>query len=211
VGRAAVRGGSRDGLRRWPQHRDPASDECWSPGWVVDWARGVLGGIDLDPASCEEAQRTVRAARWCGVEDDGLALPWAGRVWLNPPWGAGQKPLWVEKLLSERDVTAWAALMSLDLTSAAVRRLACAAEVVMVPTTKLRYARPEGSFTVGWFASAVFFGGPGLDADAARVPPREFGGRWVEASFSDVSLQQRLWAPGRGAAVPAGRRGEGGS
>ena len=60
-----------------------------------------MGGIDLDPASCADAQATVRAARWIGLPDDGLAHDWAGRVWLNPPWSEPGK--WTSKLLAERD------------------------------------------------------------------------------------------------------------
>ena len=39
--------------------------------------------------SCQE---TVKAKRYFTAEDDGLSQPWAGRVWLNPPYSrAGQK------------------------------------------------------------------------------------------------------------------------
>lgn len=63
------------------------SPERYSPSPVVEAARALMGGIDLDPASCAMANRTVRAARYITREEDGLAQEWHGRVWLNPPGG----------------------------------------------------------------------------------------------------------------------------
>lgn len=63
------------------------SVEHYSPPFIVEAARSVLGRIDLDPASCELANQTVRAERIFTREDDGLARQWFGRVFLNPPGG----------------------------------------------------------------------------------------------------------------------------
>lgn len=63
------------------------TNEWYTPNRYIDAARKVLGGVDLDPASCEEANRTVHAAKFYSKEDDGLARQWRGRVWLNPPYG----------------------------------------------------------------------------------------------------------------------------
>lgn len=65
------------------------SVEHYTPAWIVEAAREVLGGaIDLDPASCELANRTVRAVRIFTRQDDGLERDWnAERVFLNPPGG----------------------------------------------------------------------------------------------------------------------------
>ena len=69
-----------------PQHSS-VTNEHYTPEDVAERARRVLGAIDLDPASCEEANATVGAEAWMGQDIDGLAQPWAGRVFLNPPGG----------------------------------------------------------------------------------------------------------------------------
>lgn len=84
------------------------NNEWYTPSKYIEAARAVMQGIDLDPASCELANRTVKATRYYTKEDNGLAQEWHGRVWLNPPYGANnhlpndQKSYvkqWVDKLI----------------------------------------------------------------------------------------------------------------
>jgi hypothetical protein len=63
------------------------SPEWFTPRPLVEAAREVLGGIDLDPASHAEANRVIRASRFYDERANGLRRPWAGRVFLNPPGG----------------------------------------------------------------------------------------------------------------------------
>ena len=69
-----------------PQHSS-ATNEHYTPADVVDRARRVLGAIDLDPASCPEANAAIKASKIFTRDDDGLRQEWAGRVFLNPPGG----------------------------------------------------------------------------------------------------------------------------
>jgi hypothetical protein len=63
------------------------SSEHHTPPSIVEPARVTLGVIDLDPASCEEANGWTKATRIFTREDDGYTKPWSGRVFLNPPGG----------------------------------------------------------------------------------------------------------------------------
>ena len=58
------------------------NDEWLTPPWILR----ALGRFDLDP--CAPVVRPWETAdRHYTVQDDGLAQPWAGRVWFNPPFG----------------------------------------------------------------------------------------------------------------------------
>ena len=64
------------------------SNEWYTPSKYIEAAREVMGSIDLDPASCELANQTVKASRYYTKEDDGLEQSWyCNSMWLNPPYG----------------------------------------------------------------------------------------------------------------------------
>jgi phage N-6-adenine-methyltransferase len=76
--------------------------EWYTPPKYIELARAVLGEIDLDPASSDKAQETVRAARYFTAADEGLRHEWRGRVWLNPPYAQPLIGQFVTKMVEER-------------------------------------------------------------------------------------------------------------
>jgi len=78
------------------------SNEWYTPLRYIQAAQEVLGQIDLDPASSEVANETVRAVNYFAIDEDGLNQEWDGRVFLNPPYGrdSGQED-WSGKLIEE--------------------------------------------------------------------------------------------------------------
>lgn len=96
-------------LKRAPSARIPMhsskSVEWYTPREIMDAVHAVMGSIELDPASCAEANAIVRAQRYYTREDDGLRQSWASRtLWSNPPYGRGDRNrsnqgIWSAKLL----------------------------------------------------------------------------------------------------------------
>ena len=118
-------------------------NEWYTPKRIVESARKVLGTIDLDPASSAKAQETVKAMWYYTLSDDGLASPWGGKVFLNPPYKSDLIKRFVAKLISEP------VSQAITLTNNATetywgQSLLCNASVVCYPSRRVRFIGPNG-------------------------------------------------------------------
>ncbi len=68
-----------------PEVSGPASDECYTPGAILDPISELLGGIDTDPA-WSPSSLVVPKVHGYTIHQDGLTRAWVGSVWLNPPY-----------------------------------------------------------------------------------------------------------------------------
>lgn len=69
---------------------------------TVEWLTppeiiGALGPFDLDPCTPIEQPYPTARERYTMI-DDGLLMPWHGRVWLNPPYENGLIEQWLAKM-----------------------------------------------------------------------------------------------------------------
>lgn len=138
--------------------------ERYTPAFYIDKAREVLGAIDLDPASCEQAQKIVQATEYFTAADDGLARDWHGRVWLNPPYHRELVPAFIDKLvveIGEGHVTAAIVLTnnSTDTEWFSVASSMCAA--ICFTRGRIRFQVPDGAPPVlPTQGQAFFYFGP---------------------------------------------------
>ncbi len=146
------------------------SDEWYTPRQYVDAARDVLGGIDLDIASCAKAQETVRAKKYFSETESALAdqnAKWPGRVWFQPPFSLTVR--FVDRLVEnlERGTTRAAiALLNADTGTKWFHELAARGPLCLTKG-RLAFEDPRGRAVSGNRIAQVFFG-LGEDLDAER-------------------------------------------
>lgn len=132
------------------------TDQWFTPQIVIDKARTVLGGIDLDPASSEVANVRVGASRIITAEEDGLVTEWsAGSVFLNPPGGRAPgipslpTAFW-KKLMRVRDSGKLTHAIYIAYSLEQMQTTQHAGLGVLhfpfcVPSQRMRFVKPDGS------------------------------------------------------------------
>jgi len=141
-------------------HHSSESDEWYTPSFLVERVVAALGAIDVDP--CANAEKTVPAGQHFTREDDGLAQPWSGTVFMHPPSGR-EIEAWVTKLLDEYTagrVTQAIALVPARVDTEWFRRLQ--AFPVAFWHGRIAFIGPNGVLNPAPFPSALV--GVGLSA-----------------------------------------------
>lgn len=151
------------------------SDAWFTPRWIFD---GLELEFDLDVAAPLERIPWIPARHQFTVVDDGLAQPWRGVVWCNPPYS--DVGPWCRK---------WAAhdrgalLIRSDLSSSGAFAAFSAASSIYVAPKRIRYVdatgtelessgRKSGRIT---FSTVLLGRGDVVDEAIARLA-RRYGG-----------------------------------
>ena len=159
-----------------PVRHNSGQAEWYTPAEYIEAARTVLGGIDLDPASCSSANEVVRAATFYDQRSDGLAQPWFGRVWMNPPYGANHMAAFCARLAEAIKGGAVSAAIVLTNNATETRwfgDLAAAAAAVCFPAKRIRFWSERGQASQPLQGQAFLYAGP--DPDRFRAEFSRFG------------------------------------
>ena len=121
-------------------------NEWYTPSRFIAAARMCMGGIDLDPATSVEANAAINADRFYTLEDDGLNEPWAGRVWLNPPYAGDLVGKFTGKLRNHfvaGEVTSALVLVNNATETTWFQQLASDAVALCFPSSRVKFWGPN--------------------------------------------------------------------
>lgn len=151
------------------------SDEWYTPDWLVDLVHQVLPTIDLDPASCEQANSHIRAKRIITKEQDALSTTWAtspATVYLNAPGGKiankSSVAIYWQKLmdLRERGLLSEAIFMGFSLENLQVTQgLSCLSMAdfpLVIPAKRIKFVSPAGAFNAPTHSNVIVYV-PGIE------------------------------------------------
>jgi len=150
-------------------------DDWYTPAWLFD-ALGLR--FDMDVCAPEDpGHRTCPADAYLTEADDGLARPWHGMVWCNPPYSKAAP--WVARVIAHGDAVLLTHIPANASWAVDVWRTADA----MVPMQALPFQRPNGAtYRPGYALMLTGYGQAAAEAviAAGRLTEKS-GSAWVRA------------------------------
>ncbi len=175
-------------------HQSPVADTVV---WLTPPAiLGALGPFDLDPCACAEPRPWPTAGVHYTEADDGLARPWFGRCWVNPPYGRPEVVgPWLARLAAHGRGTAL--IFARTETDVFFRHVWRAATACLFLEGRLHFHRADGRrapSNAGAPSVLVAYGGE----DAGRLSRSGIAGHLVPlrpAARSTLSPRRAATAP----------------
>lgn len=172
------------------QRSQPISDEWLTPPEIIR----ALGPFDLDPCTTYDQAHSGlpwhTATKMFSKEDNGLAKPWSGFVWMNPPYGT-KTGHWLAKLAKHGNGIALVfARTDVGWFHDLIFK---SASGLFFPAGRIRFYKPDGrpgGYTGGAPSVFVSFG----EEAALRLAGLNMTGRFVRMDSKNDA--QYAWAAG---------------
>lgn len=142
------------------QHISDDSYEWYTPEKYIEAARNIMGGIDLDPASCAEAQEIVKAKKYYTKKENGLIKEWRGKVWLNPPYCMPEVEQFIDRVIDfhKREIISQAVILTNNSTDTAwFHRMLVYAGIACFTKGRVKFWGPDGGAANGARQGQVLF------------------------------------------------------
>ena len=136
-------------------------NEWYTPAQFIEAARDVLGGIDLDPATSEIANQTVKAALIFTIDDDGLSRDWpVGSIWMNPPYAQPLMARFASKFASAiRDGSSGIVLVNNGTETSWFQEIAAECSAICFPKARIKFLDPDGNAGSPLQGQAIIYAG----------------------------------------------------
>ena len=166
-----IREVAREAVKNVRGTQGTGNDEWYTPQDLIERARRVLGGFDMDPASNDMAQGKVAAAAYHTAETNGLAHEWNGTVWLNPPYSQPLIMQFIEKLVEEYQSgrCTGAVVLTHNYTDTRwFQTAAAAAKAICFTRGRVKFYSPSGAIAAPTQGQAFFYFGDDVAEFAAE-------------------------------------------
>ncbi|MBO0865145.1 MAG: hypothetical protein J2P16_08755 [Mycobacterium sp.] len=162
-----------DTLRRGGRHVASTSDDWYTPRWLLEQLDCTF---DIDVCAPEDPDaRTVPANLYYTRDDDGLAQPWDGLVWCNPPYS--EPTPWIERWIDHDNGML---LTHVSVGSTRMPLLWRAAHGIIL-MSRMEFERPDGTIEHPyWMLQLAARGDQAVEA-LSRVHDTNAGPVWVVA------------------------------
>ena len=145
--------------------KNSGENEWYTPEKFIEAARSVMGSIDIDPASSELANKTVKATVFFSKDDCGLNRDWIGNVWMNPPYAQPLMNDFAAKLVEQLpNINAAIVLVNNATETKWFQSMSQESAAICFPETRIKFVDVNGNLGAPLQGQAILYFGDDTQA-----------------------------------------------
>ena len=145
--------------------KNTGENEWYTPEKFIEAARSVMGSIDIDPASSELANKTVKATVFFSKDDCGLNRDWSGNVWMNPPYAQPLMNDFAAKLVEQLpNINAAIVLVNNATETKWFQSMSQESAAICFPETRIKFVDVNGNLGAPLQGQAILYFGDDTQA-----------------------------------------------